>query len=173
MMSGEKVLGFVKEVLDNMPTDWLKKTTHRLDVYNESKAKVEFLEGLEVLFKENKTETSVLKELPTAYDYIRLGHPLSCLLEWTIAHQNNFKSNNVISFSSNAMPLLAVLRKNLMDRKNTRVLYQGELPAFFDAESLRSVYGYDFDVMRVESVKSISASDETTVFISQDNKQID
>jgi len=120
----EKFLEFVKAILDNAPSDWLSKTTHRLDVYNEDKAKVEFLEELEILFKENRADASILTSLPTAYDYIRLGHPLSCLLEWTVAKLHNIKSENVISFSSSAMPVLAVLRKNLLDRKNTRIQFR-------------------------------------------------
>uniref|UniRef100_UPI0033654F89 COR domain-containing protein n=1 Tax=Candidatus Albibeggiatoa sp. nov. BB20 TaxID=3162723 RepID=UPI0033654F89 len=55
-------------------------------------------------------------ELPTAYDYIRLGHPLSCVLEWGIANLNNLDANNVISFSSQTIPVLAILRKNLLER---------------------------------------------------------
>lgn len=37
----------IKDVLKNMPTDWLNLTTHRLDIYNESLVKVESLEGFE------------------------------------------------------------------------------------------------------------------------------
>jgi hypothetical protein len=41
----------------------------------------------------------------------RLGHPLSCVLEWAIAKINHFKPDNVISFASKTIPILAVLRK--------------------------------------------------------------
>jgi len=99
-MKNDETLNFVKQVLENMPKSWLTLTTHRLDIYNEKLAKVEFLEKLEVLSKENNCNVQTLSELPTAFDYIRLGHPLSCLLEWTIAKLSNLPSNNVISFSS-------------------------------------------------------------------------
>jgi hypothetical protein len=41
-------------------------------------SKTEFLEQFETLFNDNNSELLALSELPTAYDYIRLGHPLSC-----------------------------------------------------------------------------------------------
>ena len=67
-----------------MPTDWLRLTTHRLDIYNESLAKTQFLDAFETLYQQNNADTAALETLPTAYDYIRLGHPLSSVLEWTI-----------------------------------------------------------------------------------------
>ena len=97
-MQDNTIQNYIKAVLDNMPKDWLNLTTHRLDIYNEALAKVEFLEQFENLFNTNNFDASVLSELPTAYDYIRLGHPLSCVLEWAIAKLNNQKTQNVISF---------------------------------------------------------------------------
>jgi cystathionine beta-lyase/cystathionine gamma-synthase len=166
-MKNNKMLNYIKDVLGNMPTDWLNLTTHRLDIYNEKRAKVQFVEQLEVLFKDNNSELSALSELPTAFDYIRLGHPLSCLLEWGIAHLHQLKSENVISFSSNTIPVLAILRKNLLDNKNTQIIYTGELPAFFDTETLRSVYGYQFELKQVDQLEAASAFDGSTVFFSQ------
>jgi cystathionine beta-lyase/cystathionine gamma-synthase len=166
-MKNNKMLNYIKDVLGNMPTDWLNLTTHRLDIYNEKRAKVQFVEQLEVLFKDNNSKLSALSELPTAFDYIRLGHPLSCLLEWGIAHLHQLKSENVISFSSNTIPVLAILRKNLLDNKNTQIIYTGELPAFFDAETLRSVYGYKFELKQVDQLKATSTFDGSTVFFSQ------
>ena len=81
-MKANKALHYIKDVLNHMPADWLDLTTHRLDIYNEKLAKVEFLEQFNSLFKDNNSDTIALNELPTAYDYIRLGHPLSCILEW-------------------------------------------------------------------------------------------
>ena len=86
-------------------------TTHRLDVYNEELAKAQFLEQFEKLYDDDNAQAAALNELPTAYDYIRLGHPLSCVLEWVIAGLNNLKAENVICFSSKTTPILAVLRK--------------------------------------------------------------
>ena len=172
-MKDNKVLNYIENVLENMPTDWLKLTTHRLDIYNEELAKTEFLERFENLFNENNSESSALSELPTAYDYIRLGHPLSSLLEWTIANLNGHKSENVISFSSRTIPVLAVLRKNLFDNKNTQICYIDELPDYFDAEALKRVYGYSFELKQVISVEEISKFDGSTVFISQKNEMDD
>jgi hypothetical protein len=51
-----------------------------------------------------------------------------------IANVNNLKPQNVISFSSKTIPVLAVLRKNSLENRNTQIIYTGELPEFFDAE---------------------------------------
>ncbi|MBF8964653.1 PLP-dependent transferase [Pontibacter sp. FD36] len=169
-MEGNKVLHYIQGVLENMPADWLKLTTHRLDIYNEQLAKTQFLEQFEKLYKESNSETTALSELPTAFDYIRLGHPLSSVLEWSIAKLNNLKPENVISFSSRTVPVLAVLRKNLLDRKNTQVLYTGELPDAFDAEVLKQVYGYKFDLKQVEKIEEVSKFDGSTIFISQEDE---
>ena len=98
-MEENKMLNYIKSVLVNMPKGWLNLTTHRLDIYNERLAKTQFLEKFEILFNNNNSESSSLEELPTAYDYIRLGHPLSCLLELVIAKLNNLKSNLIIFYS--------------------------------------------------------------------------
>jgi cystathionine beta-lyase/cystathionine gamma-synthase len=169
-MNVNKMKNYIEEVLENMPADWLNLTTHRLDIYEEKLAKTQFLEQFENLFDENNSEASALNDLATAYDYIRLGHPLSCILEWAIAHLNNLKAEYVISFSSRTMPVLAVLRKNLADNKNTRILFTGELPSFFDAEVVRRVYGYSFELQQVEKVEDISAFEGSTIFVSQQDE---
>ena len=164
-MQDNKMLNYIKDVLGNKPTGWLNLTTHRLDIYNEKLAKSQFLDQFENLFSDNNSESSALNELPTAFDYIRLGHPLSCILEWAIAKLNNQVPNNVISFSSKTVPVLAILRKNLLDNKSTQIIYSGELPGFFDAELLRSVYGYTFDLRNVVNTSDISPFDGSTIFI--------
>jgi len=166
-MDVNNVLNYIKNVLNNMPTDWLRLTTHRLDIYDEGLAKTQFLEQFEALYSNNNSEPSALSELPTAYDYIRLGHPLSSVLEWAIGQLNGLKSQNVISFSSNTTPILAVLRKNLLANKNTQIIYTNELPAFFDVEVLKNVYGYNFELKKVNNVKDITEFDGSTIFISQ------
>ena len=168
-MDQNKVINYIQEVVENVPTDWLKLTTHRLDIYNEELAKSQFLEQFEDLFKKNNSSTTALENLPTAFDYIRLGHPLSSVLEWTIARLNNVKPENVISFSSRTVPVLAVLRKNLFERKKTQILYTEELPHFFDAEALRKVYNYNFDLKKIESQEDISEFDGSTILISQED----
>ncbi|MGM1054394.1 MAG: cystathionine beta-synthase [Bacteroidota bacterium] len=169
-MKENKVLNYIEAVLENMPNDWLRLTTHRLDIYDEELAKTQFLEQFESLFKDNNAETSALSKLPTAYDYIRLGHPLSCVLEWTVAKLNDLKPENVISFSSRTIPILAILRKNLLDQKNTNIIYTGELPEFFNVEALKRVYGYKFDLKQAEDAGEISRLEGSTVFISQQDE---
>ena len=166
-MKNNIILNYLNEVLENMPKAWLNSTTHRLDIYDEKLAKSQFSEEFEVLFNEKNSEASALNELPTAYDYIRLGHPLSCIVEWTIAHLNNTNPNNAISFSSKTIPILAILRKNLFANKNTQIIYTGKLPDFFDAELLRRIYGYKFDLVKVENTSAISEYKGSTIFISQ------
>lgn len=153
-----------------MPVDWLKLTTHRLDIYNEKLAKVQFLEQFEILFNNRNANTKALSELPTAFDYIRLGHPLSCVLEWVIARQNQLDPENVISFSSTTIPIFAILRKNLLDNKNTQIVYTGALPDSFDADVLRSVYGYQFELKQVEQIEEMTAFNGNTIFISHQDK---
>jgi cystathionine beta-lyase/cystathionine gamma-synthase len=166
-MKDNNKLDFIKGVLENMPANWLRLTTHRLDIYDEKLAKTQFLEQFEVLFQENNYDRSALNELPTAYDYIRLGHPLSCLLEWTIGKLNNLKPDNIISFASKTVPVLAVLRKNLLDNKSTQIIYTGEWPEFFDFEVLKLVYGYKFEVKKVAQVADAPAFNGSTIFLSQ------
>lgn len=183
IMGGNKMLNYIKGVLEDMPAGWLNLTTHRLDIYDEKFAKTQFLEQFEILFNGHNSAPPIafgaaLSELPTAYDYIRLGHPLSCVLEWTIAHLHNLRPENVISFSSQTAPVLAILRKNLLAQKSTQIVYTGELPRFFDAEVLRRVYGYKFELSHVEKIEEISAPDSpdnfrggygSTIFISQED----
>ncbi|MFT6152564.1 MAG: cystathionine beta-lyase/cystathionine gamma-synthase, partial [Flavobacteriales bacterium] len=166
-MEDNKMVNYIKKVLENMPNDWLSITTHRLDIYNENLAKTEFLDQFQELYNSNNFEAKALNELPTAYDYIRLGHPLSCVLEWGIANLNKLKANNVISFSSKTVPVLAVLRKNLLENKNTQISYTGSLPSYFDAEVIQSVYGYKFELNKVESVADIAEFDGSTLFLSE------
>ncbi len=159
---------YIKDVLKNMPSDWLRLTTHRLDIYNESLAKTQFLEQFEKLFAENNSETSALIELPTAFDYIRLGHPLSCLYEWTIAKAQSIDANAVISFSSSTVPVLAVLRKNLFAKKNTQICFKGEMPKAFDADTVRKIYNYQFDLVQVQGQNEIEDFDGSTIYLTND-----
>ena len=166
-MEDRKMQDYIKKVLVHMPKDWIKLTTHRLDVYDEQLAKIQFSEQLEVLCNANNYETSSLSKLPTAYDYIRLGHPLSCVLEWAIAKLLHIELEHIISFSSSTAPILAVLRKNLLDNKNTRILYTGYLPDSFDPEVLKTVYCYQFELQKIDTTDTIAAFDGSTLFIIQ------
>ncbi|MFT5846664.1 cystathionine beta-synthase [Psychroserpens sp.] len=166
-MKDNTMLNYIKEVLQNMPADWLGLTTHRLDIYDEALAKTQFLEQFENLYNTKDSKSASLSKLPTAYDYIRLGHPLSCVLEWAIANLNNLESEHVISFSSQTVPVLAILRKNLLDNKNTLITYSGELPAFFNVDVLQRVYGYTFVLKQISDIEDISEFKGSTIFISQ------
>ncbi|AFU68690.1 hypothetical protein P700755_001861 [Psychroflexus torquis ATCC 700755] len=170
MMQDPKMLNYIVEVLKNMPTDWLKLTTHRLDIFNESLAKTQFIDQFEALYKAQNSDTSALSELPTAFDYIRLGHPLSSILEWGIAHMHDLKPEQVIAFSSQTMPVLAVLRKNVFDHKNTQILYTGDLPPAFDFKALEDVYGYNFELKQVKNADDIPDFRGSNIFISQDDE---
>ncbi len=166
-MEDQKMLTYIEKVLENMPADWLNLTTHRLDIFEEELAKTQFVEQFEVLYNTNNSDPAALNQLATAYDYIRLGHPLSCILEWAIAQSNHLPAKNIISFSSKTIPVLAILRTNLLANKNTQILYTDELPASFDVEILRSVYGYQFELKQVKEVSNISEFDGSTILISQ------
>ncbi|WP_101915435.1 PLP-dependent transferase, partial [Tenacibaculum finnmarkense] len=167
-MQNNNILDYIKEVLKNMPADWLTLTTHRLDIYNEKLAKVEFTNQFESLFNNNNSQLSALSELPTAYDYIRLGHPLSCVLEWVISKMNDLNSENIISFSSTTMPILAILRSNLQQNKNTQIIYSDELPSAFNADVLQNFYGYKFELKKITD--KISNFDGSTILISEEKE---
>ncbi len=167
MNTENKVLPYIKKMIDHFPKDWLNLTTHRLDVYDEGRAKYAFLEEFEALFVQDRSDKTSLAALPTAYDYIRLGHPLSCVLEWTLAQLEQRTHDRVISFSSRSMPLLAILRKNLFLRKNTRIVHNGELPSFFDLDCLRDIYGYEFEMVNSDHVSNLEAFEGSTVQIIQ------
>ncbi len=166
-MKDNKVLSYISDVIKNMPNDWLTLTTHRLDIYNEDKAKTEFTEQFSEFYNTNNSSLSALKNLPTAYDYIRLGHPLSSILEWTIAKLNHTKAQNIISFSSQTMPILAILRKNFFLHKNTQIVYFDELPQMFDADLIKRVYKYQFDVKKIDEIEDVSKYDGSTILLSK------
>ena len=167
VMKENNVHNYIGEVLKNMPDGWLNLTTHRLDIYDEQLAKVQFLEHFEHLFNDLNSGTSALNALPTAFDYIRLGHPLSCVLEWVIARLNSLDPNNIISFSSKTIPVLAILRANLLEGKDTLITYSGELPDALDLHILRNIYGYTFDLKCVNNVSEIPIFHGSTIFITQ------
>ena len=73
----------------------------------------------------------------------------------------------MISFSSKTIPVLAILRKNLLNNKRTQIAYTGDMPASFDADVLCRVYGYQFDLMHVERIEEIPIIDGSTVFFSR------
>ena len=166
-MEVSTTLKYIRELLKNVPADWLNLTTHRLDIYNEELAKSEFLDQFESLVKDSNTDISALSQLRTAYDYIRLGHPLSCVLEWVLADLNNLDAKNVIAFSSMTTPLLAILRKNSLSNTNTQILYTGEVEPFINAQLVKTIYDYTFELKHVDKGGEIPAFDGITVLVSQ------
>jgi cystathionine beta-lyase/cystathionine gamma-synthase len=166
-MEQTKVFNFIKEVLKNMPLDWLNRTTHRLDIYDESLAKTQFLEYFNNLFENNNYTKAALENLPTAYDYIRLGHPLSCILEWIIGNLTHQNANHIISFSSKTIPVLAILRKNQLENKKTQILYTDEIDTFFNPEIVKKVYNYQFEFKKINDLNTVDKFDGSTIFITQ------
>ena len=160
-MNSDKLNDIIGLVLENLPKQWLELTTHRLDIYNEKKAKTEFLESFERLLESENIDSASLMGLPTAYDYIRLGHPLSCFMEWVFSQKLNLPSNNIISFSSQTMPLLSILRKNLSEGKETTVYFVNEPPESLNLDKLKDVYGYQlnsFDISENDTIPSRQGS---------------
>jgi cystathionine beta-lyase/cystathionine gamma-synthase len=171
-MKESNIVNYIKEIIKNKPAGWVDITTHRLDIYNEKLAKTQFLDQLETLYENDNATTAALDILPTAYDYIRLGHPLSCVLEWGIAKMHGLKPEAVICFSSQTVPVLAVLRTNLLQNKNTQINYIGHLPESFNADIIKAVYGYHFELNQVKSVSEVTEFDGSTIFITE-NDQMD
>ena len=104
--------------------------------------------------------------MPTAYDYIRLGHPLSCVLEWTIAQQMGISAEQVISFSSQTIAIMAILRKNRLDNRPTRIVYR-QLPDCFDVNRLKQVYDYDFEWLQTNQPETLSPFEGSTIWLEQ------
>ena len=166
-MEDGNIHNYIQDVLKNVPKDWVNLTTHRLDIYDESQAKNQFLNQFEALLEKGVLDAISLGSLPTAFDYIRLGHPLSCILEWYIGKKTRLNSNNVICFSSKTMPLLAVLRKNALEGKMTQINHSGKLPEALDFELIKAIYGYRFELNRVSSSADVKKGLSSSVFISQ------
>lgn len=168
-MVQNKLQEYLQNVLQNLPNDWIRLTTHRLDIYNESLAKTQFLEQFETLFSTNQYSQDDLAKLPTAFDYIRLGHPLSCLLEWTIAKSNDVPADNIISFTSSTAPILAVLRKNALSNVNTRICFTDNLPEAFDTERISTIYEYKFELAKIQNLGELQEFNGSTIFVSNEH----
>ncbi|MCF6317935.1 MAG: PLP-dependent transferase [Proteobacteria bacterium] len=166
----------VRSLLNKCPKNWVELTTHRLDVYNEPKAKSEFLFELKKLISNGDYSSKDLDQLPTAYDYIRLGHQLSSLLEWVIAEVNNVTDEQVITFASQTMPILSLLRRNTLKGASTYIYYDGGCSPLVDEPRLKEIYGYQFTLQKIDGVADIPQhSDGTVVFVTQSafNKLLD
>jgi cystathionine beta-lyase/cystathionine gamma-synthase len=80
---------------------------------------------------------------------------------------NQLKPECVISFSSKTTPILAVLRKNHLLQKNTQIFFIDPLPACFDVETIRRVYGYQFELKKIDTIEGVKSTDGSSVFIGQ------
>ena len=168
MNSIEQSFEQVENILKNLPESWLELTTHRLDIYDEKQAKSQFLEELSAYQQAGVYSAETLEQLPTAYDYIRLGHQLSSLLEWAIAKINSVTPEQVIAFSSRTMPILAILRKNKLADVKTTIYYNSPTFPLIDATRLQEVYGYKFDVKKIDSATEIpKKSPDTVIFVTE------
>ena len=166
-MEHETMHAYLKDVIKNMPDDWLNLTTHRLDIYDEAQAKYQFLKEFKGLFDLGISDTKSLSSLPTAFDYIRLGHPLSCVLEWMIASSYNVPPSHVISFDSKSMPLLSILRRNALLNKKTRILYNESNHGWsLPKEILNQIYGYKFTLQSIQENGPATSFNGSTIIIS-------
>lgn len=166
-MKNNTILEYISNVLEHMPADWLNLTTHRLDIYDESQAKAEFTSNFAQLAAQANASADKLAELPTAYDYIRLGHPLSCVLEWATAQINQVQANQVISFSSTTIGIQAILRSNKIRGIQTRILHTGDLPSSLDISRLRKVYGYAFETQQINAESSTDTFQGSTILVEE------
>jgi len=146
----------VRQILQNLPASWVELTTHRLDIYNEALAKSEFLEQLKEQLSTGDYLVEALEQLPTAYDYIRLGHQLSSILEWVLAELNGLSSEQVITFSSKTMPILAFLRRNALNGEPTFIYYDTDNSPLIDIPRLEQVYGYQVNLHKIKNVSEIA-----------------
>ncbi|WP_154223761.1 PLP-dependent transferase [Marinicella rhabdoformis] len=168
MNSITTIFDSIKKLLKSLPQDWLKLTTHRLDIYNESEAKSEFLHELKALISQGKVNAESLAELPTAYDYIRLGHQLSSVLEWVLAEINQVPEAQVIAFASKTMPILAVLRKQAIKKQPTYIYYDGNQSPLIDETRLKNIYGYQYELIKVASQNEVPAHENAfVVFVTE------
>ena len=67
------------------------------------------------------------------------------------------------------VPVLAILRKNLLEKTSTRIIYTNDLPHFFDVDILRNVYGYNFELNQVDNLDVVSEFSGSTIFITEQN----
>ena len=166
-MEEETIQAYIKDVIKNMPDDWLNLTTHRLDIYDETQAKYQFLKEFNSLFGLGISNTKSLSSLPTAFDYIRLGHPLSCVLEWMIASLYNVPPSHVISFDSKSMPLFSILRRNALLNKKTRILYNESSHGWsLPTEILTQIYGYKYTLQSLQENQTAPNFNGSTIVIS-------
>ncbi len=165
--SNVSFLNSIKNLLNKLPKSWIELTTHRLDIYNEAQAKSEFLLKLKNLITKNDFTTEELDQLPTAYDYIRLGHQLSSLLEWVLAQLNKLSDDQVITFASHTMPILSLLRINKLTHQDTFIYYNTTHSPLIDETRLENIYGYRFNLQKITDAKDIPQHNGNVIFVTE------
>lgn len=165
MNSIEKCFDTVGKILGNLPDSWVTLTTHRLDIYNEEQAKSQFLEQLQSLQLSGELDAKTLETLPTAYDYIRLGHPLSSVLEWIVAEINHVPADQVITFASKTMPILALIRKNTLACEQTHLYHTTDASPLIDVPRLEDIYGYKVQSHKITDVAQIPKHTDSMVIL--------
>ncbi len=164
-MENTLVQEYLEKLISQIPEDWIKLTTHRLDIYKEELAKTEFIDEFDKLFQKGDSNWASLESLPTAYDYIRLGHPLSSVLEWALAKEFTLRSDQVICFSSQTMPVLALLRTNHFKGRKTLILKSEEAHLNLDEKTLKEVYGYDFELKSHEAGQPVPEFEGSIIMV--------
>ena len=173
MNSIEKCFDAVSKVLENLPVSWVELTTHRLNTYNEEQGKSEFLEQLQAQLLTSDYTAKTLEKLPTAYDYNRLGHQLSCILEWLLAEINSVPNDQVITFTSKIMPILAILRKNALSGLQTQIYYNTDSSPLLDIQRLEEIYGYKVQLHKVSDASQIPEHKDSTVIFTTESSYKD
>ena len=79
-MEGNSIKNYLETLIENIPTAWLDLTTHRLDIYNESLAKAEFLEQFEVYLTQKTQRQKHFKNYQQLM--IIFGWDILCLVFW-------------------------------------------------------------------------------------------
>ena len=128
---------------------------------------MQFVEQLQTLMDKGTVTKETLANLPTAYDYVRLGHQLSSVLEWALGNLYGVSTGQVISFASQTMPLLAILRSNAVHNRRTWFIMIVICQLYCPCSEVRSVYGYEVEFVRVSSYQEIvTVEDSVVVFVS-------
>lgn len=143
-------------------------TTHRLDIYDEDQAKTEFLVELQKKVASGDLTEESLNQLPTAFDYIRLGHQLSCLLEWILGETNGVAPEQVITFDSSTMPLQSVMRADASQSKKTHIYYResaSQTLNLLQKDTLKDVYLYKMESHKVDNISEVLDHDDGTVVL--------
>ena len=162
----QHVISAIQEIIDAMPKEWLSLTTHRLDIYDESQAKTQFVQSLLSLINNGNVGRESLSQLPTAFDYVRLGHQLSSVYEWGIGQINGVQAKRVISFASKTMSFFAVLRSNKERNRKTVVYHDCPLPSSWLSSKVQSIYGYTFETQEIDAPKDMQTFEDcTSVYI--------